>query len=101
MKKLVLTGFAVFFAQGTLIQLVVSLSLLVLYTLWMTRVQPYRNPLDNKYATISAVMLQGTPLRVRALSTACTVLTTPRAQCFSLLRCCLRWTSCCRRWRMW
>ena len=60
-KKLMLTGFAVFFAQGTLIQLVVSLCLMLVYTLWMMRVQPFRNPIDNKFALISAVLLQGTP----------------------------------------
>ena len=59
MKKLLLTGFAVFFAQGTLIQLVQSLAVMVFYTLWMTRVQPFRNPMDNKYAIITAVLLQG------------------------------------------
>ena len=67
LKKLLLTGFAVFFSQGALVQLVVSLVLMVVYTLWLTRVQPYRNPLDNKYATTSAVLLQGTPIPDTAL----------------------------------
>jgi hypothetical protein len=57
LRKLVLTGFAVFFAQGALLQLIISFGLMLWYTLWLHAKKPYLRMRDNSYAMLSSVML--------------------------------------------
>mgnify|MGYP001985248079 CR=1 FL=1 len=57
LRKLVLTGFAVFFAQGALLQLIMSLGFMLLYGLWLTKVQPDKNRRDYYYSLLTSIVL--------------------------------------------
>ena len=57
LRKLLLTGVAVVIAPGSLIQLVVSLAVIVVYAIAVTQFQPYRMARDNILALVLYSML--------------------------------------------
>jgi hypothetical protein len=65
-----LTGVAVTIAPGSLIQLVISLAVLVVYAVAVTQCRPYRNGRDNilalvLYAVLAVTLLIGLLLKIK------------------------------------
>ena len=56
-RKLVLTGFAVFFAQGAFLQLIVNLGVTMVFGMWLAKVKPYKIATDQQYGQLESVML--------------------------------------------